>query len=204
MSEQDVKQLKKSVNYRFGAVTIDALAELVKRWSCKPTAAVERAILEALVNGGTGTVKEPGESTLEGEAGTIARWWMRQDGITEREVIEAAVLVYDKFRENGAFSRVPSTLAVPDESASIAARAAAAVKAAREREASQDEPVTEAADVPGVHRGIDNLPKNAQCRHCGEKFAGPKRAIVCPDCKAAGHADDPHGCGECFNRDGPG
>lgn len=180
------------MSFRIRTAVKTALIALAEQRGCSKTAVIEQAILDA----------ETPRLELSVEAQRAIKWWAKQDGATEAEIVEEAIAFYDGQRADGGTtsSRVPSTSANTDESASIAARAAANAKAARE---AQEPPVTEAAEVPGVHVGVGNLPKNAQCRHCGEKFAGPKRAIVCPDCKAAGHAEDPHGCGECFNRDGP-
>jgi hypothetical protein len=44
------------------------------------------------------------------------------------------------------------------------------------------------------------LPKNASCKHCGERFVGPKFAMICPDCKSGGHTNDPRECPVCLER----
>lgn len=45
--------------------------------------------------------------------------------------------------------------------------------------------------------GIDNRPKNAYCKHCGNKFAGAKFATICPSCKSSGHTLAPAECPAC-------
>ena len=54
------------------------------------------------------------------------------------------------------------------------------------------------ASIPGVLQGAAGLPKNAFCKHCGNRFAGSKWATLCPDCQANGHRNVlPADCGEC-------
>lgn len=33
-------------------------------------------------------------------------------------------------------------------------------------------------------RIVDKRPKNCFCKHCGNRFAGPKFATICPECKS--------------------
>lgn len=44
---------------------------------------------------------------------------------------------------------------------------------------------------------IDNRPKNAFCKHCGNRFAGVKFATICGDCKSSGHTLTPNECPVC-------
>lgn len=56
----------------------------------------------------------------------------------------------------------------------------------------------EAHDVPPILRAAagveDNRPKNATCKHCGERFAGARFATICPGCKSGGHTLAPAEC----------
>ncbi len=92
-----VKEDRKLVNFRFGVATLEALAMLVTAAGESQTSVVEAAILAAAARLG----RENGETGLglKGDAETVLRWWMRQDGMTEREVVEAAMVVYDGFRQ---------------------------------------------------------------------------------------------------------
>jgi Zn finger protein HypA/HybF involved in hydrogenase expression len=47
---------------------------------------------------------------------------------------------------------------------------------------------------------LDNRPKNAFCKHCGRRFAGPKFATICPECKGSGHTNTPAECPPCQDR----
>ena len=44
---------------------------------------------------------------------------------------------------------------------------------------------------------FDNRPKNATCRHCGERFAGQRFATICQSCKSSGHTLTPAECPVC-------
>jgi Zn finger protein HypA/HybF involved in hydrogenase expression len=54
-----------------------------------------------------------------------------------------------------------------------------------------------AANSPGIPVETPSLPKNAFCRHCGQRFAGSKFATVCPGCKGSGHTLGPAECPAC-------
>ena len=43
----------------------------------------------------------------------------------------------------------------------------------------------------------DNRPKNAFCKHCGERFAGSRFATICSSCKSQGHTNEPAECPKC-------
>lgn len=43
----------------------------------------------------------------------------------------------------------------------------------------------------------DNRPKNAFCKHCGNKFAGSRFATICSGCKSQGHTNQPAECPRC-------
>lgn len=45
--------------------------------------------------------------------------------------------------------------------------------------------------------GATVQPKNAHCRHCGNRFAGSKFATICGACQNGGHVGDPRDCGAC-------
>ena len=44
---------------------------------------------------------------------------------------------------------------------------------------------------------LDNRPKNCFCKHCGQRFAGPKYSNICGDCKSSGHTLMPAECPRC-------
>jgi hypothetical protein len=44
---------------------------------------------------------------------------------------------------------------------------------------------------------VDNRQKNCFCKHCGSRFAGPRFATVCGDCKSSGHTLSPAECPRC-------
>lgn len=48
-----------------------------------------------------------------------------------------------------------------------------------------------------VNVEVDNRPKNCRCRHCPERFAGPRWATICPSCKSGGHTNTPAECPAC-------
>lgn len=54
-------------------------------------------------------------------------------------------------------------------------------------------------ETDGSFRAVaaPNLPKNATCRHCGNRFAGPKYATICSLCKSVGHTGDLRDCPRC-------
>lgn len=47
---------------------------------------------------------------------------------------------------------------------------------------------------------VDARPKNAFCKHCGERFAGQRFATICPNCKSSGHTLTPAECPACGER----
>lgn len=57
-----------------------------------------------------------------------------------------------------------------------------------------------AANAMAEAEAEDSRPKNAQCRHCGERFAGPRSASICPECKSTGHTLAPAECPACAER----
>lgn len=154
---------KKLVNFRFGPATLEALEKLAVGTGASQTGAAGQAILDAAGRLG----RENGETGLEfaGDAQTILRWWMRQDKVTEREVVEAALLVYDDFRQKASAGTLGTTPALG--------------------------PMVSASPV------VDNRPKNATCKHCGEMFAGARFATICPGCKSLGHTLMPAECPRC-------
>lgn len=58
-------------------------------------------------------------------------------------------------------------------------------------------PATASAALAPAAETVDNRPKNCRCRHCPERFAGPKWATICPDCKSTGHTGQPAECPRC-------
>jgi len=108
-----VKEVRKLINFRAPSQSVSDLESVAAGWSCSQTEAILRLISEGVgrVTNGDGFALQ-----VEGEAQTVLRWWMRQDGMTEREVVEAALLIYDEFRQRpgakggSASSEVPSTL----------------------------------------------------------------------------------------------
>lgn len=66
------------------------------------------------------------------------------------------------------------------------------------REVKEERRATNPAAVTGVQTGYAGLTKNADCRHCGKKFAGNRFAQVCPECEELGHKRVPTvECPEC-------
>ena len=45
-------------------------------------------------------------------------------------------------------------------------------------------------------------PRDRQCKHCPELFAGPKSATICPNCKSSGHTNAPSECPRCTEGEG--
>jgi hypothetical protein len=176
--------------------------------------------------------KEQFNRRLSEETLRVIRWWAKEDSkdgrrVTETEVLEQAVAVYDGMRAAGEMptggaqdpetQRAAEELGVlwecePGEALKRAvlrvlgvAQAGCIAAGGAVESTSSPEPGTfgEPVEVVGIQVGVSNLPKNADCKHCGKKFAGARYATRCSDCEAAGHQTDPHGCDECIGRDGP-
>ncbi len=58
----------------------------------------------------------------------------------------------------------------------------------------QETPI-EPSQISGVQRG--SPPKNAFCKHCGNRFVGSKYATICSECKSTGHTLIPAECPIC-------
>lgn len=59
------------------------------------------------------------------------------------------------------------------------------------------------SQVPSAFDGgsaVDNHPKQATCKHCGETFGGPRFATICPECKSNGHTLEPRECPVCSEK----
>lgn len=48
-----------------------------------------------------------------------------------------------------------------------------------------------------AHPLTDNRPKNCFCKHCSNRFAGPRFASICSNCKSGGHTNQPSECPLC-------
>lgn len=53
------------------------------------------------------------------------------------------------------------------------------------------------SEISGNFESTDSRPKNAHCKHCGNRFTGQRYATICPDCKSSGHTLTPAECPSC-------
>lgn len=63
--------------------------------------------------------------------------------------------------------------------------------------AQQFNDLVNATEQDEPERVVDTRPKNAYCKHCGNRFAGAKFATICPECKSNGHTMTPAECPAC-------
>lgn len=62
--------------------------------------------------------------------------------------------------------------------------------------------IEELRAIVGPTAPAGELPKNARCVHCGERFAGARTATCCIKCATGGHSVDVRDCRPCAERVG--
>lgn len=107
---------------------------------------------------------------LRPEAVKAVKWWAEEDKVSQADVVEAAVRMYDESR-TGKLVHVGQ----------LDLRGSQPVSVPFERG-------SEPADAPF----------HPLCKHCGDNFGAFNRnASLCSDCKKAHHVGDPRDCPVC-------